>query len=193
MSLDLKVTRVARRFCAICLVFVVSGCITPNDYALKIGGPPLSDGETILSVRALQSRHFETLETKILIDASTATLQDLGFNIHTTSAEFGVISGSKDRDAVETAQVAGQFALAILAALAGSSHSMIYDESQQINVSLVINKIDNTSSEVRVFFDRHITNNHGVLWRAEVVKDPEIYQQFFGKLSASVFLEANEI
>ncbi|MCW8914646.1 MAG: hypothetical protein OQK24_02200 [Magnetovibrio sp.] len=165
----------------------------PNDYALEIGGPPIEEGETVLSLRELQSRRFDTLETKRLIEASTATLQDLGFNIQATSAEHGVISGSKDRDAIETAQVAGQVMLTILAALGGNSHQMVYDESQQINVSLVVNKIGDKSSVVRVLFDRHITNNQGVLWKADVIKDKEIYQQFFNKLAASTFLEANEI
>lgn len=174
------------------LVLAVSAC-TPNEHALKIGGPPVDEGETVSSLRVMQSRRFDTLETPRLIEASTATLQDLGFNIQTTSTDFGVISGSKDRDAVETAQVAGQLILALLAAYGGNSHQMLYDESQQINVSLVVNQTNERSSVVRVFFDRHITNNQGQLWKAEVIKEQEIYQEFFDKLSASVFLEANEI
>lgn len=185
--------KINTRMFALALVFVVSACVTPNDHALKIGGPPIEDGETVASLRAVQSRRFDTLETQKLIEASAATLQDLGFNIQTTSTAFGVISGSKDRDAVETTQVAGQIALVILAALGGNTHQMVYDESQQINVSLVVNHIGETSSEVRVFFDRHITNNLGKLWRADVIKDPAIYQDFFASLSASTFLEANEI
>ncbi len=174
-------------------LLALAACVPPNEHALKIGGPPLVEGETVSSLRAMQSRRFDTLETQRLIEASTATLQDLGFNIQTTSTEFGVISGAKDRDAIEAAQVAGQVALVILAAIGGNSHQMIYDESQQINVSLVVNQTNETSSVVRVMFDRHITNNQGQLWKAEIITDLEIYQQFFDKLSASVFLEANEI
>ena len=182
-----------KRSILLTLVLFVSACANPNKHALEIGAPTLAEGETITSVRAIQSRRFDTLDFGRIIKASTATLQDLGFNIQTTSSEFGVISGSKDRDAIESGQVAGQVALVILAALGGNTHQMVYDESQVINVSLVVNKMGKKSSEVRVFFDRHITNNLGQLWKADVIKDPKIYQEFFAKLSASTFLEANEI
>ena len=182
-----------KNLCVLSLILVASACVDPNSHALKIGEPSIGVGETISSVRAIQSRSFDTLETPKLIEASTATLQDLGFSIQATSSEYGVISGSKDRDAVESGQVAGQVVLALLAALGGSTHQMVYDESQQINVSIVVNQTGENSSVVRVFFDRHITNNLGQLWKAEVIKDPEIYQKFFAKLSASTFLEANEI
>lgn len=178
---------------ALLLVVAVSACVTPNEHALQIGGPPIEGDESVASLRSMQSRRFDTLETKRLVDASMATLQDLGFNIQATSTEFGVISGSKDRDAIESGQVAGQVALVILAAFTGSTHTMTYDESQQINVSLVVNRSGENASEVRVFFDRHITNNLGELWKAEVIKDAAIYQEFFNKLSESTFLEANEI
>ena len=125
--------------------------------------------------------------------ASTATLQDLGYTIEATAPEVGVISGSKDRDAKEAQQVAGQVALVILAALGGNSHQMIYDESQRINVSLVVNKSGEKTSEVRVTFDRHITNNHGQLWKADIITEADIYTEFFERLSQATFLEANQI
>jgi hypothetical protein len=181
------------RLAVFAAVLFLTGCLAPNDHALQIGGPPVVEGETVSSIRAFQTRSFDTLETARLIEASAATLQDLGFTISTVSPEFGVLSGSKERDAVESGQVAVQFALVIIAALAGGQHQMVYDDSQQINVTIVVNKVSDTSSAVRVFFDRHITNNYGDLWKAEVIKEAEIYQQFFEKLSKSVFLEAHKI
>ncbi len=178
---------------ALALAVTLTACVNHNEHALEIGGPPVVEGQTIASIRSLQSRSFDTLETTRIIKAATATLQDLGFTIKAASPEFGVLSGSKERDAVESGQVAAQVALVVIAALLQSQHQMIYDESQQINVTLVVNKNGPASSVVRVFFDRHITNNHGDLWRAEVITDAEIYQQFFDKLSQGVFLEANRI
>lgn len=171
----------------------LTACLPPNEYALKLGGPYLAEGQTELSLRQLQSRRFDTLETERLVDAATATLQDLGFNIAATSAEAGVISGSKDRNAIERDQVALQVALVFLAALGGNSHDPIYDESQVINVSLAVNQSGDKSSVVRVIFDRHITNNKGQLWKADIITDPDIYKEFFEKLSLSAFLEANAV
>lgn len=171
---------------------LLSACITPNDVALNIGAPPVVEGQTIASIRALQSRNFDTLKTEDLIQASAATLQDLGFTIGEVSKDYGLLIGSKDRDAVETGQIAVQTGLVILAAIAGSQYNPTYDQTQKINVTVVVNKIDDKSSQVRVFFDRHFTNNYGELWRADLITDAEIYQQFFEKLAASAFLEENQ-
>lgn len=48
-------------------------------------------------------------------------------------------------------------------------------------------------SVVRVTFQRVIYNSQGNISRAEQIKDTEIYQAFYEKLSKSIFLEANEI
>ncbi|MBF0247420.1 MAG: hypothetical protein HQL36_05040 [Alphaproteobacteria bacterium] len=189
----LNISRFLVRGAAVCAFLALSACVTPNDHALKIGGPPVEDGETVSALRQIQSRRFDTLDTERLVKAATATMQDLGFNISATSTDYGVIVGEKDRDAIENDQVAAQVALMVMFALMGSNYQAVYDVSQVINVSMVVNKSGETSSVVRVIFDRHITNNHGHLWKSEVIKDPDIYQQFFAKLEAGAFLEANEI
>ena len=48
-------------------------------------------------------------------------------------------------------------------------------------------------SIVRVTFQRIIFNDRGFVSRAEQIKDPELYQKFYEKLSKAVFLEAHEI
>jgi hypothetical protein len=54
-------------------------------------------------------------------------------------------------------------------------------------------KYDSGKSTVRVTFQRIIFNNMGQVTRNEQIKDPEVYKQFFEKLSKSVFLEAHSI
>ena len=161
---------------------LLAACIDPNKHALEIGGPPLIEAKAITSLRTVQSRNFDTLKHEALVLASAATLQDLGFTIGEASKEFGVLVGSKERDAVEAGQVAFQVALTILAALGGSSHNAVYDQTQKINATVLVQRIDGSSSHVRVFFDRHITNNYGQLWKADLILDEEIYKQFFEKL-----------
>ena len=171
---------------------LLTSCADPNQHALDIGAPPIVDGKTISSVRSIQSRSFETLNRESLVQASTATLQDLGFTVGEVSKDFGVLTGSKERDAVESGQIAVQTVLVILSALGGSAHTPRYDETQKISITVLISEIDEKSSQVRVFFDRHITNNLGELWKADLITDAEIYQQFFEKMSQSTFLEENK-
>ncbi|MEL0106626.1 MAG: hypothetical protein VW802_06740 [Rhodospirillaceae bacterium] len=170
----------------------LSACVDPNKHALEIGAPAVIEGKTIVSMREIQSHNYSTIDNANLVQASAATLQDLGFTVSEVSKEFGVLVGTKERDAKEAGQITGQAILMVLAALAGSSHTMTYDETQKINVTILVHQIDSKSSQVRAFFDRHITNNHGQLWKAQLITDAEIYKQFFEKLSKSAFLEGNQ-
>ena len=178
---------------SIAIVFLLSACVDPNQHALTLGTPPIVDGKTIVSMREIQSRNFSTLDRESLVQASAATLQDLGFTVGEVSKEYGVLVGSKERDAVEAGQVTVQAILVVLAALGGRSHTATYDETQKINVTVLVNQIDNKSSQVRAFFDRHITNNLGQLWKADLITDAEIYKQFYEKLSKSAFIEGNKL
>jgi len=174
-------------------VLLISSCVDPNQHAMTIGAPPEVAGKTIVSMREIQSRSYTTLDREGLIQASAATLQDLGFTVGEVSKEYGVLVGSKERDAVEAGEVAVQAILVILAALGGRHHNAVFDETQKINVTVLVNQIDKKSSQVRVFFDRHITNNHGQLWKADLITDAEIYKQFFEKFSKSTFIEENKL
>lgn len=176
--------------------FTLVACATPNDVAMEVSAPPQLDGEqkSTVSLRALQVRRFDTLNELSLLQAATQTLQDLGFTITESSADAGVLAGSKQRDAEEAGQVAGQVFLTVLAALAGSYHQPTWDKEQKIVVTLVTTPIKNSKQiEARVSFDRRLTNNQGQLWRTELILDAPIYQEFFEKLSKSAFLEAHKL
>lgn len=185
---------------ALCLALALSlvACVTPNEVAMKVGAPPEikkedgTEGKTsVVNIRALQVRRFETGDERKLLLAATQTLQDLGFTIEESSLEAGVLVGHKKRDAVESGQVAGQVALTILAALLGSQHNPTWDENQTIIVTLVTTPIVNSKQvDARVSFDRQLVNNYGRLWRTELIIDAKIYSEFFDKLSQATFLEA---
>jgi hypothetical protein len=176
---------------ALAIMLALSGCApTANDRAMQIGAPPKS----AVDLRSFETRRFATTDESAMLAAATQTLQDLGYTVTESSAEVGVIVGSKQRDAKETGQVVGQIVLTVLAAAAGRYYDPTYDESQSIHATLVATPIKNSGTvEVRVSFDRYLTNNHGLLWRTELIDDPKIYQEFFDKLSAGAFLEAQKL
>jgi hypothetical protein len=157
---------------------------------MKLGAPP--DGA--VELRAMQTRRFDTVDQRALLAASIQTLQDLGYIISESSAEAGVLSASKTRDAEETGQIAGQIALTVVAAVFGVIHNPTWDKEQTIRVTLALSPIENSKQiEARVSFDRSLTNNYGNFWRAELLMDPQIYQEFYDKLSQGVFLEAHKL
>lgn len=52
---------------------------------------------------------------------------------------------------------------------------------------------DYGATRVRVTFQRVVVNTQGQVTRMEALETPELYQEFYEKLSKSVFLEANDI
>ena len=157
---------------------------------MKIGAPP----QGAVELRAMQSRRFDTADQRALLAASIQTLQDLGYIISESSADVGVLSATKQRDAEETGQIAGQIALTIVGAFFGVYHNPTWDKEQTIHVTLALSPIENSKQvEARVSFDRTLMNNHGNTWRAELINDPKLYQEFYEKLSQGVFLEAHQL
>ena len=142
--------------------------------------------------RQLQTRKFEGVSERDILAASAGVLQDLGFNIDESETRLGVIVASKQRSAVEPLQVVASVTLALLARGA----SMDIDKTQKIRVSLVTRPASDQGEKtffVRVTFQRIVWNTRKAITHIEAVDSPEIYQEFFEKLSKSVFLEAQKI
>ena len=140
--------------------------------------------------RQTQSRYFETSDEPAILAASAAVLQDLGFNLDESETDLGVLVASKQRDATE----AGQVVLGVIVAgLFGTSAT--WDEEQKIRASLITRPSgeDEGRITVRITFQRIVWNNEGNISRNESIDEPEIYQEFFSKLSKSIFLDANQV
>lgn len=162
-----------------------------------------------------QTRQFETPNTDELLSASAAVLQDLGFQVTEADRDLGFLRAAKERSARERGQEIKRALVAFLSSLAsvaaaagGSTQSGIVllpvDLHQQINASLTLRPLDRADSrqEVRIVFYRLVwkgagqSGNTAILpgeQRMEMIRDAEIYQQFYARLSKAVFLEANRI
>jgi hypothetical protein len=141
-----------------------------------------------LKQRQLQTRRFDSSDEAKLLSASAAVLQDLGFNIDESETKLGLIVGSKDRDAIEAGQVIGAI---VVGALLGTP--LPFDTRQKIRVSLVTLPTADQGTAVRVTFQRIVWNTDNEVSRLEALDEPKLYQEFFAKLSQSVFLAAYEL
>lgn len=145
-----------------------------------------------LALRQANSRRFDTDDETMIQSACAGVLQDLGFTLEESSTETGLLIASKDRDAVETQQVAAQIFLAAIIAAGGGKADPVWEKSQKIRISIATRLIDG-STVVRSTVQRVIWNTKSQISRIETVKDPQIYRLFFDKLSQAVFLEAQKI
>jgi hypothetical protein len=183
---------------------VLAGCATPTHPSELFQLTPESAAN-----KAMQTRMFEGSDETELLSASAAALQDLGFQVLESARDVGFLRAAKERSARQYGQeiARGLVFLASIAASLGGANAVTWmpvDLQQQIDASLVTRPLDaaGTRHEVRILFYRVVWKGDGQEGNAyippgeqrmEMIRDPEIYQQFFARLSKAVFLEAQKI
>jgi hypothetical protein len=175
-----------RKILSIIVMFLV--CFSIISCAGRIPKDALMLSPESLADRQLETRVFDTKDEKMLLSASAALLQDLGFQLDESEVPLGVIVASRDRDVTDAGQVAGAVAMAVLFGV-----NTPVDKNQKVIASLTTKPIDNKRTAVRIVFQHMVWNTQNQLVKNESIKDVAIYQDFFSKLSKSVFLEAQGI
>ena len=183
-------------FSVLVLPVMLGGCVQPTQPAEFFQLTPESSAH-----RAMQTRFFDTENDQELLSASAAALQDLGFQVEESVREVGFLRAAKERSAREYGQYRNRFFIWLLSL----GHVVIpIDLHQKIAASLVTRPLNEAHSrqEVRIIFYRAVWKGDGQADRnyippgeqkMEMIRDPEIYQQFFAKLSKAVFLEPHSI
>ncbi len=146
--------------------------------------------ESLVS-RQQQTRIFDTEDEARVLAASSAVLQDLGFLIDESEQQLGLLVGSKMRSAINPVEVTLMYILAIMA-----QTDPIYSERQLMRISLVTTPSKQAATPgvaVRVTFQRIVYSNKGGHLKLETLGTPEIYEEFFAKLSKALFLEGKEL
>jgi hypothetical protein len=165
-------------------------------FALSFSGcagtiPPeaLQWNKETLKDRQQQTRKYDTQKEGDVLSACSSLLQDLGFTLDESETELGMLLGSKERSATDAGQVTAMIFIALL-----GGGAMPIDNVQKMRASIITRlNNDGTSMLVRVTFQRVVWNTQGQVSKSESMKDPEIFQEFFSKLSKAIFLEAHEI
>jgi hypothetical protein len=157
--------------------------------AQKIPKEALQLSPDSLERRQAQTRVFDTNNEAELLSASAALLQDLGFNLDESEVDLGVVVASKKRDATEADQVAVSIVMAALFFVA-----VPWDDEQKIRAAVITRQLeDRNGFAVRLTMQRIVWNTQGQVSKTEPLDEPEMYQEFFSKLSKAVFLEAQEL
>ena len=179
-----------RSWFSVILITMLVGCQGIPKDALK-------PSQTQLQSRQQQTQVFHTNDETKILAASAGVLQDMGYTLENSETKLGVITASKKADAVNKPEFALRTAAAILGAFSGQVSSNPYKgmaKDQKIRVSLVSNKLPKRkATAIRVTFQRIVWDAEGNVKTRETIGTPDIYQQFFAKLSKSIFLEAHSI
>jgi hypothetical protein len=168
-------------------VLFLTGCATvpPDTFVVT---------PELLKQRQLETRKYDGIKEMDLLVACSNVLQDLGFNLENSETKLGVLTASKLRDATNDGETLAAVFMAIF-----FQARMVRDKDQTIRVSLVVRPVNDShgkemsdSHYVRVTFQRVLRrSDESKVY--ETLRDSELYQGFYEKVSKSVFLEAQNI
>ena len=182
----------------------VSGCVAPLVVPVIQGA--LSAGKasgeqakkdankkpelTQLQIRQLQTRSYETEDTKKVLQVALAVLQDDGFVVQNANADVGLLSASKSLhetnvDDTGTAFAKGFFGLGGVTSQEFSTvESTVtvtpFGEKTRVRLSV---RLSSTA----------IGGLSGANVKYESVTEPKFYQEFFTKLEKGMFIERQRL
>jgi hypothetical protein len=175
------------RAAIVALLALVSAC------ALQVPRDALLLSPQAAEQRERQTRKFDGVAEKQMLAASAAVLQDLGFTIDEGETALGLIVASKERSAINKADVAGAYLLTALSILALTPQEPQYAKRQLVRVALVTSPVAGAqggATTARVTMQRLVYDNHDRILLVERVDDADLYREFFDRLSQSLYLEA---
>lgn len=157
------------------LVFLGAGCAPPQPKP-----PPM----TQLQIRQMQTREFEVGDPLLVMKAMANVLQDLGYFIEEANSELGLMKARKEvdlesRDSYWFRVYLGQDAL--------------YRKTMIIDCSVNVSAFGKNKTRVRVIFSRKVLNQRGGAMQVGQVTNARVYQEFFAKVSKSVFIQKEKI
>jgi hypothetical protein len=136
----------------------------------------------------MQTRLYRSSDEAHLLRAAMGVLQDSGFNIDQSASQCGLIVASRRRDITEEGKVWSSLVLTLFTGIV-----LPLDSHQLVTASFTTRPVDSEHMAVRINFHNMVWDINGLLKLNETMREPEVYQTFFSKLSKSVFLDAHEI
>ncbi len=176
-----------KSFTILVVMILVIGCVSPPPHAFLVTPEMLAE-------RQLETRRYDGIKEADLLSACANVLQDLGFQLENSEPRLGLLTVNKHRDATDAREVI----LSIIVAMFGGG-SMPISKDQTIRVALVVRPVNDSNGNalpdnhyVRVTFQRLVRRTDNSIY-VETLRDPELYEGFYEKLSKSVFIEAQNI
>lgn len=137
-----------------------------------------------LEVRQMQTREYDTNETRLVLKAMLNVLQDDGFIINQASPDLGFFNATKTINSEDKlARVWGTFWW--------GPHAT-WKENSIIDCTANVSQFGK-KTRVRVNFQVKVMNNRGGCEEAHEVDDMNYYQEFFSKVDKGIFIEKENI
>jgi len=140
-------------------------------------GPPKSQ----LQIRELQTRMYDTPDTKMVLKTMLSVLQDDGFIVKEANVELGLLSATKDVS-VESKG----------AAFWGSFFDVAWEKNAIVEATANVSEFGK-QTRVRVNFQQKVHDSAGRVAKVSQIYDPLFYQEFFTKVDKGLFIQKETI
>ena len=155
------------------------------------GAPP---AQTQLEVRAIQTRTFDTPDTKLVMKAMFNVLQDDGYVVKNAVVELGLITAAKETDLApgRSDPAAGEVFVGPGWVFSGFRSPATYRKSEVRDFTGNVSEFGK-QTKVRASFQRKVLDNRGGVLQVEPIDDPKFYQDFFSRMDKSVYLQQEQL
>lgn len=141
---------------------------------------------TQLQKREIQTREFDTNDTKLVMKAMMHVLQDDGFVIKNAVLDLGLLSAEINVNIENKTQM-------FLAALANSNGGQArWNKQEMIEASANVSEFGG-KTRIRMNFQRKTIDNMGCPVDVQTILDSHVYQTFFNKVDKSLFIQNENI
>lgn len=138
-----------------------------------------------VKVRSAQSRVFDTADRRRVLEATVATLQDLGFQISVLDEELGIVSGRKFMGTERPASVDATYLLYDPESL------IVFNESwRSWGPFWHRSDLVRLTATVRPRNEKQLIVRASAQFLLRPIEDPEPYQHFFRTLEQALFPRA---
>ena len=176
-----------KSFTILVVTILVVGCVSPPPHVFLIT-------PEMLAYRQIETRRYDGIKEADLLSACANVLQDLGFQLENSESRLGVLTVIKQRDAKN----AGEIIVSVLVTIL-SGKPVPYSKDQSIRASLVVRPVNDSNGNalpdshyVRITIQRLVRRTDNSIF-VQTLRDPNLYERFYDKLSKSVFIEAQKI
>lgn len=139
---------------------------------------------TQLQMREIQTRNFDTDDTKLVMKSMMNVLQDDGYILKNVVLDLGLLSAERNIDTENTG-------VALLQTLLVGQGAR-WEKHQVMEASANVSSFGE-KTRVRMTFQTKTIDNFNCPKNVTTVTDMKTYQEFFDKVSKSIFLQSEEI
>lgn len=156
--------------CVLAAVGLIAGCASNGEGHPK----PMSQ----LEMRNLQTRAYETKDTRMVMKAVVNVLQDQGFIVKHADMNLGLLTAEKWSDIIQPKKEVKR----------AKKKGTVLPKNLVLECTANVSEHGN-QSRVRVTFQKKLLDPAGGVMQATVVNDPAFYQRFFADVGKGVFLQ----